>query len=97
MGVVVETQTEVTFVQVEVAGVYCVFLDVHGFIDKQLFETVVEFLFFEKVFKLLFEVHHGDGLEFDSQIVEIAVEMFQIGVEWFGMIDDERVGSKIVD
>ena len=54
MSVVVKTEAEVTFVEVEIAGVDCILLDVHGFVYKQLFEAIVELLFFEEVFKLLF-------------------------------------------
>ena len=55
MGVVVETQAEVAFVQIQVTGVDCVLLDVHGFVNQQLFQTVIELLFFEEIFEEKFD------------------------------------------
>ena len=55
-----------TFVDVQVASVYCVLLDIHGFVDEELLETVIQLLFLEELFELSLEMHHVGSLELDS-------------------------------
>ena len=66
MSVVVKTQSEMTFVDVQVTSIYCVFLNIHSFVDQQLLETIIQFLFLEELLELLLKVHHVGSLKLDS-------------------------------
>ena len=66
MSVVVKTETEMSFVKVEVAGINSILLNIHGLVEQQLFQSVVQLGFLKEYFELFFEMHHIFSFESDS-------------------------------
>lgn len=54
MSVVIETETEVTFIEVEIARVDSKLLNSDGFVNQQLFESIVKNRRFKESFELFF-------------------------------------------
>ena len=54
MSVVIETETEVTFIEVEIARVNSKLLNSDGFVNQQLFESIVKNRRFKESFELFF-------------------------------------------
>lgn len=54
VSVVIETETEVTFIEVEIARVDSKLLNSDGFVNQQLFESIVKNRRFKESFELFF-------------------------------------------
>jgi hypothetical protein len=66
MCVKIKTESEMSFVDVEVASVDSVFLYVHGLIEQQLFKFFIEFFFFKEFLELFLKMHDIISFEPDS-------------------------------
>lgn len=66
MSIKVKAQSEVPLVNVEIARVDGILLDVHGLVDQQLLEALIKLFLLEELFELFFKMHHVVSFELDS-------------------------------
>jgi hypothetical protein len=95
--VAVEAEPEVALVEVEATRVDRELLDVDGLVEEQLLETVVELGLLEQLLELLLEVLHVDRLKLNPQVRHVPIQVLQIAVQRLGMVNHQRIGSKILD
>lgn len=66
MSIEVKAESEVPLVNVEIARVDGILLDVHRFVDQQLLDTLVQLFLFKEFFELFFKMHHVVSFKLNS-------------------------------
>lgn len=96
MGITIQAQPEVPLVRVQIPCIHSKLLDLYSLQQQQLLQSIIDRLLLKQQLELILKMVQVIRLKLDPELRDVVIEVGEVGVQGFGVVDEQGMHSEVV-